>query len=230
MSANKVLIPFDLLFDMDIGIMNTIKKEVPNENYFYVGLMNNAPIEWHKRHLYTRTDPNPVSLYANKDVLDDDNLDTLYTELLENYYNEIVMFSTPTNVLKLLNRFWSLDNNEMINAYVVYREPCELEQIKRFMDPRVFKASNVIKHNNMNLSDVDISTFDTIFMKYYYEVLLFNPDDLGGKNIIVSTHGVNMIEQANEKVLDPRISIQISDKVVVSTVDIYDISDDQEDE
>lgn len=231
-NSNKVLFLFDVVFDLDIGLLNLIKKEFRNKDLMYIELLDNAPIDLIKKILIEREDPNPLSIIMDKDKVTMEDIDDLYAQFMYERYSDIVKYSIPTDVAKLLNRL-ALADSKIATVYVACKDPEEVNMVRLLLQNLPKENYNFIPYREL-ISEIPTNDFDTIVIKSYYDVLRLK--DIGGKNIIVADCNYNKVYLGDELVLNPEISLQIADKVELSTVELYhieydeELEDDQDDE
>ncbi len=233
--SNKVLFLFDVLFDLDIGLFNLIKKEYRNKDLLHIKLLDTIPMNELKYLCIHRQDPNPLSVIVNTDVVSEDDMDSLHAQFMYERYSDIVKYSIPTNVCKLLYRLANVDNN-ISTVYIACKDAEEVKQIRNILKNLPKETYNFVPYHDL-ISEIDTSKYDTIFIKSYYDILRLK--DIEGKNIMVADCDFNKVqlgENKDESVLNPEVSLQISGKAEISIVELYDVTsvldeydDDEED-
>lgn len=208
---NNLLIQADMILDLDVGVANYIKKEVRAESFFILSIIDNLNYVDLKEYLYNREKVNPLTVLCH-DVVDSDVMDALYTDIMTNKYDKVVEYSTT--FYPMIEFIYST-----MKSNIPFKISCKsVSEVNRIRS--IFSESDINNHilRYEELIDIDITDFDTIFINSYYDIIRYNLDNIGGKNIIVSDHKYNKVLQLNEYVLDPLISVLIVDKAVVSEI------------
>ena len=180
----NVLVPFDVLMDIDMGLLKLIEFDYHNEDFFLPGILNTSETN-QKYFLITRTSSNIVESLLT--VEDKELAEDLYNQFMEKEYDNILKLSCNTSIcdLTLLLR---TNMNQVIRVTVL----CSNEKEKKLIEDRRISVFRII------ISDPDsinINNYGTIFVK--------NVDDLDkyrrveGKTIYVPNYGFNVINDPN---------------------------------
>ena len=180
----NALVPFDVLIDIDMGLLKLIEFDYHNEEFFLPGILNTSETN-QKYFLITRTSPNVVESLLT--VEDKELAEDLYNQFMEKEYDNILKLSCNTSIcdLTLLLR---TNINQVIRVTVM----CNNEKEKKLIEDRRISVFRVI------ISDPDsinINNYGTMFVK--------NVDDLDkyrrveGKTIYVPNYGFNVINDPN---------------------------------
>lgn len=180
----NVLVPFDVLIDIDMGLLKLIEFDYHNEDFFLPGILNTSETN-QKYFLITRTSSNIVESLLT--VEDKELAEDLYNQFMEKEYDNILKLSCNTSIcdLTLLLR---TNMNQVIRVTVL----CSNEKEKKLIEDRRISVFRII------ISDPDsinINNYGTIFVK--------NVDDLDkyrrveGKTIYVPNYGFNVINDPN---------------------------------
>ena len=180
----NVLVPFDVLIDIDMGLLKLIEFDYHNEDFFLPGILNTSETN-QKYFLITRTSSNIVESLLT--VEDKELAEDLYNQFMEKEYDNILKLSCNTSIcdLTLLLR---TNMNQVIRVTVL----CSNEKEKKLIEDRRINVFRII------ISDPDsinINNYGTIFVK--------NVDDLDkyrrveGKTIYVPNYGFNVINDPN---------------------------------
>lgn len=180
----NVLVPFDVLIDIDMGLLKLIEFDYHNEDFFLPGILNTSETN-QKYFLITRTSSNIIESLLT--VEDKELAEDLYNQFMEKEYDNILKLSCNTSIcdLTLLLR---TNMNQVIRVTVL----CSNEKEKKLIEDRRISVFRII------ISDPDsinINNYGTIFVK--------NVDDLDkyrrveGKTIYVPNYGFNVINDPN---------------------------------
>lgn len=180
----NVLVPFDVLIDIDMGLLKLIEFDYHNEDFFLPGILNTSETN-QKYFLITRTSSNIVESLLT--IEDKELAEDLYNQFMEKEYDNILKLSCNTSIcdLTLLLR---TNMNQVIRVTVL----CSNEKEKKLIEDRRISVFRII------ISDPDsinINNYGTIFVK--------NVDDLDkyrrveGKTIYVPNYGFNVINDPN---------------------------------
>lgn len=170
------LIPFELLFDLDFGLLQVVNKYFHNNDIFYLSLFND-PDELIKL-LALRNDPNPLSVIIDSKISKEE-CDNLYNQFMEKEFDKIFENSNKLlcyDVVRL-----SLDSGGVVNMTVL----CKNEKQQQLLNKYLPKAKTVIYSK-----DMDISLYGTIYVKNIYD--LYNYKQLSGKNLYVPNYPFNL--------------------------------------
>lgn len=133
------LVPFNMLFDTDFGLMKVIYKDYMDPAVF--------DVDWFKEHnqirkmtiaLYHREIPNPLSVCVNDKEIQDE----LYHDFITGAYNDILNTSIGTEFNTLL-RYWSMTKE--IKPTILYSDERELEYMDQFRDLQSFPKVSLDK-------------------------------------------------------------------------------------
>lgn len=205
------IIPFDLLIDIDVGIIRMINDKYHNEEVFYKGIME-APIKQLIYFLYNRENKNPLSILCD---LDNKIIDTYYNQFIDSEYEFIVKYSIPTNLLDL----WKLySTSEAIRPYVLCKN-----DIQKYYINKLIKNYSTIKIIEGDIKDIDPSIYDPIYFKYYEDTIkLMNK--LKANNIYIANYKFNFSDYEN-RILNKDISEVILFRNQATITDVYRIDD-----
>ena len=172
------LIPFELLFDLDFGLLQVVNKYFHNNDIFYLSLFND--LDELIKLLALREDPNPLSVIIDSKISKEE-CDNLYDQFMEKEFDRIFENSIKLlcyDVVRL-----SLDSGGVVNMTVL----CKNEKQQQLLNKYLPKAKTVIYSDNM-----DMSLYGTIYVKNIYD--LYNYGQLSGKNIYVANYPFNLEE------------------------------------
>lgn len=160
----KVLSDFEMLFDMDYGMISTIVKKYNNPKYTNDDYLRTVSFNELCKDLCNQEERDPLKL-AFKDGVD---YKGLYKELLDNDMEFIIENSCPTEVLKLFKTFKDFG---MIDIDIICRNKYQEQKIKSL-------GYNIVDDT------VTMDNYDCLYIKYYKDLFKFG--DMNSKNIYLA--------------------------------------------
>lgn len=208
-TKTTILIPFDLIVDIDYAIIQEVK-----ENYMETQYMNKELLE--------RIDDNNIfSMLVGRKCVNIMELllaedykgaaANLYKELIEEDYLALINKSCITNVTNLLDEYIKTD---LVNINILCKNITEEQYIKNNI-----KKINVI---TSTIDKLDLSQYDGIFLKDIRDAKGLNT---AGRTIYIGNYRFNYEEFSNEnkgKVL-PLVEY-ITNGTEIKSIDIYNIN------
>ena len=152
------LIPFNCLFDVDVGLIKVIRQDYRGGGIFDIDLIDRL---CHRRkdliyHLYTRKNPNPLyELMLEPDI---NVANELYQEFKEKIYDRMLDNCVYTGIMELCDKFSDIPE---IHAAICYNDPLELEVLNNFSDS--LERVNLISNEELKK---DRSKYSQYFIKY----------------------------------------------------------------
>lgn len=199
---NNILIDFNLLIDTDYGLIKLIKTEY-SENEFINVLLSKMRDKIILGELVSRKDKNPLYIALNKDYKE--SADSLYKEFIESEYDSILKYSISTSLLELILTY--IETNSC-TVTVICKNKSEEQIINKY------KLKAIISDN---YADIDISEFDSIYIKDYREILEFK--FLKAKNIFIGNYRFNLEEDNYTPIKE--VSLLVGDINIISVIDVY---------
>lgn len=199
---NNILIDFNLLIDTDYGLIKLIKTEY-SENEFINVLLSKMRDKIILGELVSRKDKNPLYIALNKDYKE--SADSLYKEFMESEYDSILKYSISTSLLELILTY--IETNSC-TVTVICKNKSEEQIINKY------KLKAIISDN---YADIDISEFDSIYIKDYREILEFK--FLKAKNIFIGNYRFNLEEDNYTPIKE--VSLLVGDINIISVIDVY---------
>lgn len=179
--VERILIPFDLICDIDIGIIRYLK----SDKFDSEKISNVNEDDFYKSKL-----SNPVKFII--DTLSDDNADILYNDLLVNPQDEynIIKLSPLMELSDLIIYYINNDIDMVIDIFVSSKVQ------------ENFITNNYIssKVNIIYLKDIELKNYDNIFIKFHDELSNFDILDFYSKSITFLKIEYN--NNINKKILD----------------------------
>lgn len=212
--GNNILIPFNMIYDIDIGIFLLIKTKYNNPEYIDQNIVqmthNNFKYMMSK---ITKYDPLSILL---KNEYQNNSIDIL-NDIFKTQYDEILKLAEPTDLLGLMSVY-------MKTSLVKISILCDNEiQFNIIKNNNVLKGVNIIIDNNN--SKLNIENYDSIFIKKYEDILKFRK--VQGKSIFIGNYKFNHDETSTEENILPvqEISILIGDVNRIYFVDLYNMDE-----
>ena len=153
--------------------------------------------------LLQRKNKNPLSIAFKKEYLQ--SIDSLYNEFIELEFDNILKYSLKTNILDLVKTYIETSSSAVT---VICKNKSEEQFINKY------KLKTIICDN---LSKLDISEFDSIFIKEYSKVTEFK--NLSAKNIFIGRYNFNL--EDDEYTPKEEISVLVADVNIISVIDVY---------
>ncbi len=210
--ANTLLIPFDCFIDIDLGLMMLLKEKYNNPKIIHNSIFQEK--DWYIIYLLAnRNDENPLSIILKEEYLP--NKDSLRDQFMNQEYDEILRLSKPNKILELINLMYASD---VVDIDILCKDEKEQEYLET-----LFKDKRINSFVSPYLNKVNISKYDSIFIKNYKDIIQYR--GLVQKNIYVLDYKFNTELDPNKKVR-PIVLVEglISDKNNTSIISPYDMS------
>lgn len=215
MYNTTALIPFDMVLDLQVGLIRLIKYGYSNNTVFDQTILSNDNNIFFKDILSKRKNQNPLTVIASDKYKDDiGTLDSLYNQFMEREYKEILELSPPTSLF------------DMINLSVLYKSNgitctiwCKSEIEREEYSSRLGSKAKLFLIES-DISKIDLSSYGSIYINNYKDALFFS--NLKGKNLFVSDYRYNF-EDDDKKILLKDISDQIKNANNIKTINIHKI-------
>lgn len=206
MDGNNILVDFDLVVDTDLGLINMMKKEY-NNSEFVLRYLNSMKDKIIIDQLLEREEKNPLSIIIKEEFKD--SIDSLYKEFTETEYDNILKYSSVTDIMHLITVYI---NTGTVHAVIICKNKSEEQLINNLNIPQL----KVIVEKDK--SKIDLSSYDSIFIKDYSDILKFN--GVIAKNIFIGNYKFNL-EDDNRIPLND-ISLIVGKTNLVSIIDVYE--------
>ena len=148
----SILVPFELIFDIDFGLIKLIKEEYASD-IFDANVLNSSD-DTIKRLLVSRKKYNPLSILSNNA-----DIDEYYSQFIEREYDSILSKSIITGIGLYCASVSKLDDFEVT---VKYSDDHELE---------MFSGKSFDRFNFINSNEVNCRDYDCIFVKKLPDLL-----------------------------------------------------------
>lgn len=212
MYSMNVLISFDMIFDTDLALIRLIREKYLDPEEFKFNLITQPPSVL-KYILKYRGDINPLTNF----VVNEEDADQYYLKFIEEKYDEILKYTEKTTIFDLVSRF--VASKGMIMTTILYHDEREEMLIKEF--DRYGHIDKILVDDWKK--DIDLNRYDTIYLKDYQKVLLFDLLKFNGKNVYISSNIYNMsLDGIGNKVI-PNIDISTicMDRNDIYVIDLY---------
>lgn len=179
----SVLIPFNLIINIEYGLIQYIRTEYPNNdiwNQQAISLLDEDSIIID---LLDRAEKNPLFIIANNYDNDKESLDNLFIEFMDKMYKNILSYSNKT---KLYNAIvvW-MDMSQTISVTILCKNELEVDYIKSI--PKLKKCNVII--DTKPLSEINLSKYNTIYIRDIDDLIDIRME---GKNIYIAAYLYNL--------------------------------------
>lgn len=215
MHSSNVLISFDMIYDSDLALLTLIREKYLDEEEFKFDMIT-QPKSILKYILKYRDRENPLySFVQNKE-----DAENYYIKFLEEKYDEILNYTEPTAIFELVSMF--IGSRGMILPTILYTDEREEQLISKF--DKYGRIGKILVDDWKK--DIDLNMYDTIYLRDYRDVLMFDQDKFTGKNLYISSNFYNMTLDIDNKIV-PNIDITAlcMDYNEINIIDLYKASD-----
>lgn len=179
-----ILIPFDLVVDLDMGLLKLVRFEYNNNDYFYKGILQGMD-DCLRYSLMTREDPNPLSIAAvNPD--DHETLDEFYKQFMEREYTKIMNLSQDTAISDLTKVSGMTSASDRIVRITIM---CRSEEEKKLINLRKMNPFRIIVSSP---EKIDLSQYKALFVKNAYDLDMYR--NVEALNLYIANYGFNLVK------------------------------------
>ena len=211
-NRTKILTEFDVIIDLDLAMMELVQEKYNNPNFINQDVMN-LSLHDIKETLLNREYESPLSICIN----DLNTANSLYQELLETKYDEILNHHSPTGIFKLMEVYNKTDGMEVT---ILCSSQEEADLISKY-SPELHTL--VKKHDEINIDDDNV-----YFLKSLTRIFIFN-GKMKNKHIFIMGYRYNLFEDPNNGAFFPNPTIVrplIFEGDRVGIIDVYPSEDD----
>ena len=158
---SELLIDFNCIVDTEIGMINLIKDKYLDDSVFNKDIIMGS-LESIILLLIKRKDPNPLYLFANKNI-DRKDLDDYYREFMTQEYNSVLKYSITTGLSNLIYLF---KTEPGIHVTFLCESNIEKQLLLSIED---FKECNIVLYDD---NTIDFSQYSTYYFKYITDQVL----------------------------------------------------------
>ena len=214
------LIPFDCIFDTDVGLIETIRKEYRSGNMFNLALIDKLSKDRRDLiyYLYTRDEQNPLyNLMINPDMK---TASSLYKEFKDKIYDKMIENGVFTGLFQMCVMFKSAPE---IHASILYRNLFELNFLKGFEEE--LKGIHLV---DLTEARDNIDRYNQIYCKYVSDAFISQiAEKIDHRTIYFLRYGFNF-EIDEDEYLDIKetpatVMLQVK-RNHINVIDAYDVN------
>lgn len=217
------LIPFDLVFDTDFGIIKFVQFSDYGKNL--EPLLNR--VYWFRSHEYDdiickllseRQNPNPLSIMMDESCLTHSSIASLTETFLIEYADYIYKLSKKTVLFDMIAV--SAANMSDVVKFVIL---CENQAQKQFVNESFKEISNSFSISTILKSELkSLDNYGSVYVKNIYD-LQGTSKYVQGKNIIIINYPFNMEEDGSTPLISELSELIGLNKIL--TMDLYNLSE-----
>ncbi len=209
------LIPFDLVIDTDIGLLQTINKKYHDTDTFYESLMK-SPVKYQIFLLYFRKYVNPITVLA-KDRDNAELMDDYYNQFIEEEYVDILKNSIITRMFIVIMDGIKLGT---ICPTICCKSPLEKSYLLK-RDEEVFKRCDI--QVGVPFGKLIDDKRDPIYIKNIMTMIPLIPK-LRAKNVYIPRYRFNY-EDVEKTTIKQEPFVLASGLMKIDTFDLYNEDD-----
>lgn len=189
----RSLIPFDLLVDMDMGLIKYTQIAFKDDpRLFYPELLKMIGPEHTPTLQYAlvhRKFLNPLSAIVRQEKLITCKPDKMVSDILESSKKNVLRLSTTTGIMDMVCRCFFV--SDMVQFDVLCNDEVEKEELlyrfkKRFNTDKI--PANIIVNSKERIS---LANYGAIYLKDVYDISKYR-HPIEGKNIIIAKYDFNL--------------------------------------
>lgn len=193
----KSVIPFNLLVDIDMGLIKYVQIAFPKSNLFYPGLMDmigSEHTEFLQYALINRKFSNPLSTIMKEEKMLTAKPDKMKEDILNTGYKEVLKLSTSTALFELVCRSFFV--SDILQFDILCNSSIEENEIRRRVNMKY--GTNKVPCNFFigSFEDVDINNYGTLYIKDIHDIDKYR-GVIEGKNLLIANYQFN--KEYNEK-------------------------------
>ena len=190
-TKQHVLISFNALYDIDIGLIELVRERYSNKNVFNHEKLYQPNIII-LAEMYSRKDKNPLYMFANEDISKED-LDSYYKEFLEKEYSAIYEKAIYTDLINLINVIRADKSMDVTISYYDDNQKKYLENDNYTKSIRKIDVKDIYKNDKSFKYDfVYLQSLDELIHYYMLESSL----------VYIARYGFNLNEDGSYFNLD----------------------------
>lgn len=208
-TINSILIPFNMIADTDMGLLKLIKEKYMDTEVFIEDLLTSQDIIL-RSYIKDSVSDNPLTMF----IYNEEEASDYYDQFIEKKYDEIASLSPITTIKSVMDRFIE---SKSIQVSILCMEEIEVNIISDLFDDKV----NIIYEPI--LTDIDLTLYDTLFVRDYKFLLMYDIEQINGKNIYIANMMRNITITPDKKIIPSiEVSTIIADTSIVHIIDLYD--------
>lgn len=190
-SSSRILIDFDMIFDLDVGIIRTIDEKYCDESIF-IKEITSLDDELLEGTLKKRTMVNPLQI-----VFDDESktelMDDIYDKIMEEDYESVVDNSTLTAIYDVIESF--ILSNSIVYPTILCRNYYQRKiAIELFSEYKYGESFNIVLNQN---DVIKISGYTDLMIKDIRSIAKF--EGIDGMNVYVADLMMNVDQEILQK-------------------------------
>lgn len=193
----NILIDFEMLFNLDYGLIKTIVLKYNNSKYTNDSYLKSVQFDDLMHDLLNQEKDDPLQLVF-KDGVD---YKDIYNQLYKNEIEEIVKHSCPTKIVGLMTELMKYNNNN--NIMVICKNRYEEQKIR----------SMHLLTKTVNINDINNLVYDCYYCKDIKRINMFK--EIDRKYIYIANYKYNIIELEENK--------ELSSKLFLNNLDLIQI-------
>lgn len=220
-----ILIPFDLLVDIDIGIVRTATIKYSDYEYFDFSRLEDINIQDYKFLFEYRTYRNPLFMITDIDIPEEERetVDNMYKKIIEEDYVDILNRAELTAIHTIIAAgMYSEGGPFRIN--VICRNDLEVS----YTNSLSFKSNIIMCKDKLDICDIDIKNYKYIFIKDIEDLEYYGI--LKEKVLFIANYRFNKVymetEMGEEYVIEPKFIFNLISDNIIKTIDVYPLPDD----
>lgn len=224
-----MLIPFDLLVDIDIGIVRTAQSEYYKndkyDNYLDFDILSDLDKDNYKFLFEYRTNINPLYIVADRDLPKEkyDILDDIYNTIIEEKYVDVLNNSELTAIHRIIASGMYSDGGPF-RVTIICKNELEASYVRSFN----FKSNIIICKSKEDICDIDMNEYKYLFIKDIKDLEYYG--DLKEKVLFIANYRFNKeyieLEMGNTYILNPKFILNLISDNIIKTIDVYPQPDD----
>lgn len=213
-----VLIPFECIVDIDMGLIKLLKFEYRNPEYFFKGILD-GPDDCIEYELVNRKNRNPLSVPTNMSKVDDETIGNWYQQFIEKEYTKIMELSTSTSLADLV-KLSSFNTDKVLRTTIL----CSNDEEANIVRKRSYGETTIVVDTN---DTFDMTKYDAVYLKDVYDIEQYT--GVIGKTIYVANYAFNMLDntESDDVVLDYTPLIKYLDDNEIRVYTVYNLDPSQ---
>lgn len=190
-SSSRILIDFDMIFDLDVGIIRTIDEKYCDESIF-IKEITSLDDELLEGTLKKRTMVNPLQI-AFDDESKTELMDNIYDKIMEEDYESVVNNSTLTAIYDVIESF--ILSESIVYPTILCRNYYQRKiAIELFSEYKFGESFNIVLNQN---DVIKISGYTDLMIKDIRSIAKF--EGIDGMNVYIADLMMNVDQEILQK-------------------------------
>ena len=178
-NIQSMLIESELIFDIDLGIISYIRKNLADDNFFDIDILSLTYTNIMGL-LQERTVKNPLNI-IKKEGIEDSIIDDIYKQIKEQKINEVFNdYTISTAIFDLIINCHAAEFQSKITIVCNKYEP--VDSIKEVFTDNGMDFEIIIKDDEKE-NEIDTTNYNAIYLKYMDNILDYR--NVMGKSIYI---------------------------------------------